>query len=71
MTDIPAAAEQVTLIPDARDRVARRLYLLSAKTEQWRRIFTETWDQGEIDRAPWLVQADTILAIATGKEDQT
>jgi hypothetical protein len=57
-----------TLVPDARERLARHLYLLSAQTDQGRRTPAETWDGAEFDRTPWLAQADEILPVITGKE---
>lgn len=50
------------LVPlDARDRLARHLYVDSGSAAFF-------WDQRQVDRAPWLAKAATILDIIAGKE---
>ncbi|MBF9129507.1 hypothetical protein I0C86_11090 [Plantactinospora sp. S1510] len=53
------------LAPDARERLARHLYLTTSGDAHAQ----PNWDGGgdqHVDRGPWLAKADSILAIARG-----
>ncbi|MFC6021715.1 hypothetical protein ACFP2T_36815 [Plantactinospora solaniradicis] len=53
------------LAPDARERLARHLYLTASGNADAQ----PHWDHGvdqPVDRGPWLAEADTILAVVRG-----
>lgn len=55
-------------LPAMRKRLARHLYLKQAKTDQWRQIFIDAWNDKDFDRTPWLTEADELLAVIAGKD---
>lgn len=57
-----------TLPPDARDRLARHLYLQANTNQQGRAA--GLWDRNhpKAERDAWLTRADVLLAVINGKE---
>ncbi|MFF0822453.1 hypothetical protein ACFYUR_18990 [Micromonospora haikouensis] len=62
------AAAGVAVAPDARERLARHLYLQANPTDPWAAAH---WDAGgqHVARAAWLQRADLALAVITGQEN--
>lgn len=63
------SGETIVVRADTRERLARHLYLKQAKTDQWRQIFINAWNAVDLDRTPWLAEADELLAVITGKDN--
>lgn len=56
--------------PEARERLARHLFIQAAATLGWHETNASTWDSGDrrINRAAWLVRADETLAVIASKD---
>ncbi len=63
------AAAAVRPAPDARERLARHLFLDRARGD-WRATAAAGWDSGDdrINKHTWRAKADTMLAVITGQD---